>query len=298
VLLCGLQGAVQVVSMRWWSRAGEQATTAREQEGHLLRECARRWGRRVLHLFDRGYAGGPWLGELASHGVRFVIRWPKRYQLLDAKGIERKAWHLARGKRAWGAPRWLWDGRLRKLRQTSVVVVPVGHPSSAGPLWLVVARQGGEPWYLLTNEPIESEEAAWQVVLAYARRWQVETSFRYGKSELRMESPRLQQWEPRRKLLLLVTLVYAFLLSLLAQEADLLRAGLLERWSHRTGRRARKTRAPLYRLRWALSRLWQRYPPPCLSRAGQPVKPGWPGRLLAWLVRVLSFLNFCPKSLG
>ncbi len=25
VLLCGLKGAVQVVSMRWWSRKGEQA---------------------------------------------------------------------------------------------------------------------------------------------------------------------------------------------------------------------------------------------------------------------------------
>lgn len=42
VLLCGLKGAVQVVSMRWWKSLGEQATTAREQEGHLLRECARR----------------------------------------------------------------------------------------------------------------------------------------------------------------------------------------------------------------------------------------------------------------
>jgi hypothetical protein len=71
-----------------------------------------------------------------------------------------------------------------------------------------------------TNEPIESEEAAWQVVLVYARRWQVETSFRYGKSELRMESPRLHKWEPRRKLLLVVTLVYAFLLSLLEHQHD------------------------------------------------------------------------------
>lgn len=74
-----------------------------------------------------------------------------------------------------------------------------------------------------TNAPIESEEAAWQVVLAYARRWQVETSFRYGKSELHLESPRVPQWEPRRKLLLLVTLVSAFLLSLLEQAHDLLR---------------------------------------------------------------------------
>ena len=92
MLLCGMSGAVQVVSMRWWSRKGEQATTAREQAGHLLRQCAVRWGCRVLHLFDRGYAGAPWLGELGRAGVRFVMRWPKRYQLLDSTGSERKAW--------------------------------------------------------------------------------------------------------------------------------------------------------------------------------------------------------------
>jgi hypothetical protein len=132
-----------------------------------------------------------------------------------------------------------------------------------------------------TNEPIESEQAAWQVVVAYARRWQVATSFRSGKSEL----------------LLLVTLVYAFLLSLLAHAYDLVRQGLLDRWSHRTGRRARKTRAPLYRLRWALSRLWQRSPP-CMSRSSQPVRPAWLDRLAAWLLGFLVFLNLCPKSSG
>ena len=150
----------------------------------------------------------------------------------------------------------------------------------------------------MTNEPIDSEEAAWQVVLAYARRWQVETSFRYGKSELHMESPRLQQWEPRRKLLLVVTLVSAFLLSLLEQEHDLLRQYLLDRWSHRTGRHARQTRAPLYRLRWALSRLWQSYPPRCMRRSRQPVHPPRSGRLIAWLLWFLVFLNLCPKSSG
>ncbi len=136
------------------------------------------------------------------------------------------------------------------------------------------------------------------MVLAYARRWQVETSFRYGKSELRMESPRVPHWEPRRKLLLLVTLVYAFLLSLLAHEYDLVRQGLLDRWSHRTGRCARQSRAPLYRLRWALSRLWQCYPPSCMSRSSQPVRPTWSDRLAAWLIWFLVFLNPCPKSSG
>lgn len=50
---------------------------------------------------------------------------------------------------------------------------------------------GKEPWYLLTNEPVEDSESAWRVVLAYARRWQIEMSLRFHKSELAVESPRL-----------------------------------------------------------------------------------------------------------
>jgi hypothetical protein len=71
----------------------------------------------------------------------------------------------------------------------------------------VVARrgQGQEPWYLLTSEPLRTVEDAWQIVYAYARRWQIEMSWRYGKSELAMESPRLWDWERRQMLLLLAT---------------------------------------------------------------------------------------------
>ena len=75
--------------------------------------------------------------------------------------------------------------------------------------------------YLLTNEVIETEAEAWRVVLAYARRWQIEMAFRYGKSELAMESPRLWTWERRLKLLLLVTLAYAFGLTMQLTELSL-----------------------------------------------------------------------------
>jgi hypothetical protein len=51
--------------------------------------------------------------------------------------------------------------------------------------------------------------------LAYARRWQVEIAIRFHKAELAFESPRLQKWEIRFKLLLIASLAYTFLLSLL-----------------------------------------------------------------------------------
>ena len=50
---------------------------------------------------------------------------------------------------------------------------------------------------------------------AYARRWQIEMSFRFFKTELAMQSPRLWFWENRMKLLLITTLAYAFLVWLL-----------------------------------------------------------------------------------
>ena len=112
----------------------------------------------------------------------------------------------------------------------------------------------------MTNEPIETAEDAWKIVLAYARRWQIEMAFRYGKSELGMESPRLWKWERRLKLLLMVTLAYAFLLSLLNERLELLRQWLLRYFCHRTGAWGREAPTPLYRLRSALSRLWLAYP--------------------------------------
>src|SRR6185436_12355971 len=102
------------------------------------------------------------------------------------------------------------------------------------PLWLVISRRKGkEPWYLLTNEPSETAALAWAVVQAYARRWQIEVTFRYNKSELALESPRLWTWERRLKLLLLVSVAYAFLLSLLAPTREPLRVWLLRFFCHR-----------------------------------------------------------------
>jgi hypothetical protein len=35
------------------------------------------------------------------HGVRFILRWPKHFGLLDEAEQERKAWGMTRGKRSW-----------------------------------------------------------------------------------------------------------------------------------------------------------------------------------------------------
>lgn len=257
--------------MQWWTTRGEHASDKRTHQQQLLSKCQKEWGDAIVHIFDRGFAGGPWLQLAFSYLIRFVMRWPRGYNLIDEQGdgTQRKAWQITRGKRSW-QHRDVWDARHRCYRSTGVTAARVRHPLYPAPLWLVVSRpgkagKGREPWYLLTNEPVLTAADAWRVVFAYARRWQIEMSFRYGKSELAMESPRLWKWENRLKLLMMATLVYAFLLSLLNPSQALLRQWLLRWWCHRTGKRNQEASVPLYRLRSAISRLWLDYRPPSPS---------------------------------
>lgn len=262
VLVIGMKGPPEVAAMRWWTTRGKEASDKRSEEAALLRDCAKRWGREVLHVWDRGFAGGPWLAIALSQRVRFVVRWQKGYKLIDIHGNKRKAWQICRGKRTWQY-RYVWDTRRRCRRKVGVYATQVYHPEHPDtPLWLVVSRQGKgrQPWYLVTNQPVHTPRQAWHFIFAYARRWQIEMAWRYSKSELAMESPRLWWWQNRLKLLLMATLAYAFLLSLLP--IDSLRNWLLRYWCHRTGKRCRDASTPLYRLRSAISRLWLAYPPP------------------------------------
>jgi hypothetical protein len=231
----------------------------------MMAETSDRWGQEVIHIWDRGFAGSPWLTMAYVHATRFIMRWPKHYRLLDEQMRERKAWQITRGIRSW-EKRLLYDARRRCHRKVGIVAAPVADPQHGQSLTLVVARpgHGREPWYLLTNEPVRSADEAWRVVFAYARRWQVEMMFRFSKCELAFESIRVQRWEPRQKLLLLATLAHTFLLTLLRPAFAPLLTRLLRQWCHRTGKRSRESQAPLYRLRAAVSILLMTHPPPIL----------------------------------
>ena len=85
--------------------------------------------------------------------------------------------------------------------------------------------------------------------------------YRACKTDLAMESPCLWFWENRLKPLLMVSLVYAFLLSLLAPDSRALVQDLLRSWRHRTGKRYRGLAVPFSGLKAALSSLWLVDPP-------------------------------------
>lgn len=265
ILVVGMSGVPTLAHIGWWTTRGAQASEKRTVEAQILAEITQRWGLNVLHVWDRGFAGNPWLTLAYLHSVNFVVRWPRNYHLLDEQERERKAWEITRAKRSWETRR-LWDARRRCFREIGVYAAPVFDKIHHQPLWLVVARpgKGREPWYLLTNQPVHTAQQAWRIVLAYARRWQIEMSLRFDKCELAFESPRLYRWEAQLRLLLIATLAYAFLLSLLRLPSTQIVPWLLRHWCHRTGKWSRMVQAPLYRLRLALSSLWLTYPPPLL----------------------------------
>src|SRR5207302_10613249 len=117
------------------------------------------------------------------------------------------------------------EARRASFVVATVLVLQVADPSHRErPLSLVVCRsQGRSPWYLLTAETIATDEQAWQVVFVSMRSFQIELSWKYEKSELAFQSPRVYKGEAREKVLLLATLAYAFLLTLLKTSYDLLR---------------------------------------------------------------------------
>jgi hypothetical protein len=260
LMVLGLAGTPTLAAMRFWSRRGEHATDRTAVVAALLQQCAGVWGQQVVHLFDRGYASAPWLGRFVEAHIRFILRWRSDYHLQDEQGPRRPG-QIARHHRS-VAQRLLWDARRRCERSVGIAYCPIRHPQYPDlPLWLVIARPHNRPaWHFLTNSPVTSVEEAWAVLFAYARRWQIELAFRFLKTELAMESPRLWFWHNRLKLLALVALVYAFLLSLLAPATEPLRTYLLQRWCPRTGKRHRQATLPLYRLRSAIVHLWLTHP--------------------------------------
>jgi hypothetical protein len=260
LLVTGRKGTPVLAHLSWWTTRGKKASTKREMEAKILRKVARLWGRKVVHLWDRGFAGSPWTTLALDHHLRFIVRWNIRYHLIGPDGCKQEGWKIARGKRSWDH-RMVWDARRRCKRETGIIAFPVHLPEDERPLFLVVSRPGSgrKPWYLLTSEPVHTPEQAWNIVFAYARRWQIEMSLRFTKCEMSFESPRLLAWQARLKFLLIASLAYAFLLSLLPNTDFLFR--LISTFCHRTGKWSREISAPLYRLRLALSRLWLLFRP-------------------------------------
>jgi hypothetical protein len=74
-----------VAAMRWWSSRAPHADQQRKQEAALRLASFAAWGSRVIHVFDRGFAGSPWLHLCFALRQRLIVRWPHRQYLIDKK---------------------------------------------------------------------------------------------------------------------------------------------------------------------------------------------------------------------
>ncbi|MBI4497604.1 MAG: hypothetical protein HY689_06895 [Chloroflexi bacterium] len=176
-----------------------------EAEWSVLERVVEAWGAdALLHAWDRGMSGAPWLGQALDHGYHFVVRWKKGNHLrpADAPSVGnpeatpsqrerdgKAAWRLTAGLRPWGQRQVPNPRSPTQPLTVSCAARPVCLMDRADPLWLVVARVGAratrrhskEPWRLLTTEPVTTPEECGRIVEAYAARWNIEQMLRYGK---------------------------------------------------------------------------------------------------------------------
>jgi hypothetical protein len=273
LVVTGLSGAFTLARMHWFSpKLAEGAERQREAEWHTIAPFLLLWGQRVVWVVDRGFATAAFLGAAFAR-VRFLARWRSDYPLRDrTTGTVAAAGQLSKHVRSrWTAQ--IWHPWQRETWTVGIASLPVSLPDDDRPLWLIVARRKGksQTLWLLTSEDASTEAAALRLLSGYTRRWQVEWAFRFEKSELGIQSVRVESWLYRDKLWRFPELVHAFLLALLLALDTPARERLLQ-WCHRTGKRLREAIAPLYRLRRALGAVWEKHRPtltldrPALSR--------------------------------
>jgi hypothetical protein len=237
----------------FWSTRGLEKCKLRQVHQSLMSKVLALFGNRCTHVFDRGYAGWPWLEHLLQCDVNFIIRWRTGYHLCDEKGKRRLDFIC--GKKAFAKGQ-VWDA-VRKCHVDCIIRVKKVHHEEAPNqvLWLVSCKRqvnGHKAWYLLTNKKIETIEQAWEIVNAYARRWEIEREIRAMKTNLRIQSIQLRNEEARAKLQAMVALI----LNATMELWELQGSQLIKKYNHRRGAAARQVKVAIHQLRGALATFW------------------------------------------
>jgi hypothetical protein len=176
------------------------------------------------------------LQVVQKYRVRFSIRWINNHLFVTLDGQEKNVWQIGLGKN-YRAHQLIREAKSGVKVTCDLCWTAVRHPHDAGVLYLVRARIQGKVSYLMTNEPVQTEEQAWEIFFSSKRRWQIETSFRSAKCELAMERPRVWFDEDRLNLFAIGLVVYAFLLHVLGENHQELLQTILRLKCHRTGKR-------------------------------------------------------------
>ena len=255
ILLSALDEVPSVCQMKWWTTRGKFKELGSNVMYLFLQKCKQHFQNTVTHVLDRGYASLQTIEWMSAFQQYFVMRWKKNHLLLDSKGRLRKTHIISRTCKPIQTKR-VFDKERKQHKHVSISYTKVTHPELPdNELFMVIVRDKAKstsPMYLLTSIPIENNSSAWEICHIYFHRWKVEQAFRFCKSELAMESPRLWSFKNRLKFLAVVTLVFDFMMQLIQNWKGWVWQ-FLRNWCHRTGSRYRKASIPAYRLRIAIS---------------------------------------------
>lgn len=255
VMLSTVGEAPSVCKMSWWTTRGKFKSHGSNTMYNLLKECNQKFGRLVTHVLDRGYAKSELIEWMFLFCQDFVLRWKKNHNLIHPSGEVKKTHLIARSAKPMDY-KWVKDKERKKTKRISIAYIEVAHPEFPdNQLFMVIVRDKknhNSPMYLLTSLPVDSIKDAWEVCHIYFHRWNIEQAFRFCKSELAMESPRLWSFQNRLKFLAIISLVYDFMISLIRNWNSWVRC-FIQTWCPRTGNRLREVSTPAYRLRFAIS---------------------------------------------
>lgn len=261
-LLSALGEAPSVCQMSWWTTRGKYKENGSNIIFKMLEKLHKSIGKGVLHVFDRGYANAWTVEWLTYFQQDFLVRWKKNHLLIHPDKGKKKTHLLARSFKA-QQRKIVFDSQRKVIKSISIAWTKVQHPDFEGiDLSLVILRDRKNhqsPLYLLTSIQVTNLEQAWEMCHVYMHRWNIEQTFRFCKTELAIESPRLWFFENTCKLLGMVALIYDFLIHLINNWGNWVQL-ILKRWCHRTGNRYRKASIPIYRLRVAIHNIiWTKF---------------------------------------
>ncbi len=290
LLLVGKQGKPQVVAMSWWGREKGVEGQQRQHQERLLARVARQWGQTVRHVFDRGYGTGPWLSRLSHFRVRFVVRWKKGNKLIDAAGEERKAWQIATSANAPGERRPRGSGTriVGSIAARGCWPCPFVILSMRGPCgwWSCAKAKDANPGICspMSRWRPRSKPGTWPSPMSRVGKLRNSSVFRKPNCS---SSPYV-----------CVTGSRAASCSCSSHWPTAFSSGccplaccwpVLACWfdfEPRADWRQWNAKLPLYRLRWALSRLWLTHPPSFPASGWRPYLPlshlTWPPCSLRW----------------
>jgi hypothetical protein len=171
----------------------------------------------VTAILDRGFDDQAVWGELWVQGWTMVCRLKHRDRLVRPTPTAELVPLVKAATRLRERARVDTEMVVQKAGQPRPKLQPVTAQTTARACWLVevrLARVPGEPWWLLTDRPVETAAQAAEVFRMYCQRWAIEDAFKVAKTCLGLEDVQVLHFDAVRLLVALGWVAAGYLFSL------------------------------------------------------------------------------------